>query len=73
MTVTILYGMVGLLILGALFPPWESPPGQPPEFLGFHVVGGSPGTAVISRLLLTIVGHDCRSGVLLLVALSQKA
>lgn len=52
MSTAVLYVMVGFLILAALFPPWESP--DRPEFLGFHFVGGSPGTAMISRMLLTI-------------------
>lgn len=54
MNATVLYVMVGLLILAALFPPWESSPGQPPEFLGFHFAFSPPGEAVISRMLLTI-------------------
>src|SRR5207244_11346965 len=36
MNLSVLYVMVGLLILAVLFPPWETPPGQSPEFLGFH-------------------------------------
>ena len=50
--------MAGILILALIVPPWETPPGQPPVFLGFHFVlspppaGTEPG--VISRLLLTI-------------------
>jgi hypothetical protein len=53
--------MAVLLVLAVLFPPWEAPPGTPPEFLGFHFVldapaspSGGPGTGVISRLLLTV-------------------
>lgn len=38
----ILYIMVGLLILAVLFPPWQTPPGQPPEFLGFHFITSPP-------------------------------
>jgi hypothetical protein len=38
----ILYIMVGLLILAVLFPPWETPPGQPLEFLGFHFIASPP-------------------------------
>ncbi|MCA9462326.1 MAG: zinc ribbon domain-containing protein [Nitrospira sp.] len=38
----ILYIMVGLLILAVLFPPWESPPGEPLEFLGFHFILSPP-------------------------------
>jgi hypothetical protein len=51
----ILYGMVGLLILAVLFPPWETPPSQSPEFLGMHFILTPPtADAVVSRLLLTI-------------------
>ncbi|MDH4302925.1 MAG: hypothetical protein OEV53_02540 [Nitrospira sp.] len=51
----ILYGMVAALILAALFPPWEAPPSQPPEFLGVHFILSPPSTeAVVSRMLLTI-------------------
>lgn len=38
----ILYIMVGLLILAVLFPPWQSPTGQPLEFLGFHFILSPP-------------------------------
>ena len=38
----ILYIMVGLLILAVLFPPWEAPPDQPLEFLGFHFILSPP-------------------------------
>jgi predicted nucleic acid-binding Zn ribbon protein len=58
MNVTILYWMVGALLLAVLFPPWEAPPGQQPAFLGFHFIlsppEGNGDGAVISRLLLTI-------------------
>ena len=59
MSLPILYVMVALLGLALLFPPFESPPGQPPEFLGFHFLLGPPdsgtaGSGVVSRLLLTI-------------------
>jgi hypothetical protein len=51
----ILYGMVGLLILAVLFPPWETPPSQPPDFLGMHFILTPPTSdAVVSHLLLTI-------------------
>lgn len=51
----ILYLMVGLLVLALLFPPWESPPGQPPEYLGMHFILNPPSPdAVVSRMLLTI-------------------
>ncbi|HQU27817.1 MAG TPA: hypothetical protein PKZ24_01615 [Nitrospirales bacterium] len=42
MNLRILYIMVGLLILAVLFPPWESPPGEPLEFLGFHFILSPP-------------------------------
>ncbi|MBM4121056.1 MAG: zinc ribbon domain-containing protein [Nitrospira sp.] len=59
MNMPVLYLMVGLLVLAGLFPPWETAPGQPPEFLGFHFILTPPEdaagrTAVISRLLITI-------------------
>jgi len=51
----ILYGMVALLVLALLFPPWESPPSQPPQFLGLHFILSPPTPdAVVSRLLVTI-------------------
>lgn len=56
----VLYLMVALLLLAIVFPPWETPPGQPPEFLGFHFIlsppatGGGETTGVISRFLWTI-------------------
>jgi hypothetical protein len=51
----ILYGMAGLLILAVLFPPWETPPPQSPEFLGMHFILAPPtADAVVSHLLLTI-------------------
>jgi len=50
-----LYVMVALLVLAMLVPPWETPPGQPPEFLGFHFLLSPPQPdAVVSRLLITI-------------------
>lgn len=50
-----LYGMVAALSLAILFPPWETPPSQPPEFLGMHFILTPPTPdAVVSRLLLTI-------------------
>ena len=55
LNLNVLYGMVGTLILAVLFPPWEAPPSQPPEFLGFHSVLSPPTSeAIISRMLLTI-------------------
>jgi hypothetical protein len=51
----ILYAMVAVLILAVLFPPWETPPSQSPEFLGMHFILTPPTSdAVVSRLLLTI-------------------
>ena len=51
----VLYGMVAVLILAVLFPPWETPPSQPPDFLGMHFILSPPTPdAVVSRLLLTI-------------------
>jgi hypothetical protein len=61
MNVTILYAMVAALIVAVLFPPWETPPGQSPQFLGFRFILNPPdvgadgqGVGVISRLLITI-------------------
>jgi hypothetical protein len=51
----VLYGMVVALALALLFPPWETPPDQPPQFLGLHFVLSPPTPdAVVSRMLLTI-------------------
>lgn len=50
-----LYGMVAMLALAILFPPWETPPSQTPEFLGMHFILSPPTpTAIMSRLLLSI-------------------
>ncbi|MBX3301922.1 MAG: hypothetical protein KF693_06890 [Nitrospira sp.] len=47
--------MVVFLILALLFPPWETPPTQAPEFLGMHFILSPPAQeAVVSRMLLTI-------------------
>jgi hypothetical protein len=47
--------MVTLLALALLFPPWETPPTQAPEFLGLHFILAPPTPdAVVSRLLMTI-------------------
>lgn len=55
LNLNVLYGMVGALILAVLLPPWETPPSQSPEFLGFHSVLSPPTPeAIISRMLLTI-------------------
>ena len=51
----ILYGMVAFLVLALLFPPWETPPTQAPEFLGLHFILAPPTPdAVVSRLVITI-------------------
>lgn len=50
-----LYLMAAVLIIAVVFPPWETPPGQPPEFLGFNFIMSPPRPdAVISRMLMTI-------------------
>jgi hypothetical protein len=59
MNMPALYTMVVLILLALLFPPWETPAGQSPEFLGVHFVLTPPetpsgGQGVVSRLLLTI-------------------
>jgi hypothetical protein len=47
--------MVALLLLAVIFPPWETPPSQAPEFLGLHFILDPPTPeAIVSRLLLTI-------------------
>ena len=47
--------MVVVLILAILFPPWETPPTQTPEFLGMHFILSPPNPdAVVSRMLQTI-------------------
>ncbi|MGC3975247.1 MAG: zinc ribbon domain-containing protein [Nitrospira sp.] len=51
----ILYGMVTVLIVSVIMPPWETPPSQPAAFLGFHFILSPPQPdAIVSRLLLTI-------------------
>jgi hypothetical protein len=51
----VLYGMVAMLVLALLFPPWETPPSQAPEFLGLHFILSPPTPdAIVSRLLVTI-------------------
>lgn len=50
----VLYAMVVALVLAVLFPPWETAPGPPPRFLGFHFILTGPGPesdGVISRFL----------------------
>jgi hypothetical protein len=55
LNVEVLYGMVAMLALAILFPPWETPPSQAPEFLGMHFILDPPTpNAIVSRLLLTI-------------------
>jgi ABC-type antimicrobial peptide transport system permease subunit len=59
MNMRVLYGMVALLLLALIFPPWEAPSREAPAFLGFHFILNPPASqagseAVISRLLLTI-------------------
>ncbi len=55
LNLTVLYGMVVVLILAILFPPWETPPTQTPEFLGMYFILSPPAPeAVVSRMLLTI-------------------
>lgn len=55
LNLTVLYGMVAVLILAILFPPWETPPTQAPEFLGMYFILSPPSPeAVVSRMLLTI-------------------
>jgi len=55
LNVEVLYGMVAMLSLAILFPPWETPPSQAPEFLGLHFILTPPTPdAIVSRLLLTI-------------------
>lgn len=50
-----LYSMAAALILAVVFPPWETPASQEPEFLGLRFVLDPPTPdAIISRLLLTI-------------------
>jgi hypothetical protein len=55
MNLPALYVTVVVLVVALLFPPWETPPGEPPEFLGFHLYWSPPRPdAVVSRLVLTI-------------------
>lgn len=50
-----LYGMVAVLVLAVLFPPWEATLDQTPEFLGMHFILSPPiPEAIVSRILLTI-------------------
>ena len=55
LNLNILYGMVAVLVLSLLIPPWESPPSQPAAFLGFHFILSPPQPdAIVSRILLTV-------------------
>ena len=55
LNLNVLYGMVALLLLAVVFPPWETPPTQAPEFLGMHFILSPPESdAIVSRMLLTI-------------------
>lgn len=55
LNLNVLYGMVGVLLLAVLFPPWETPPTEAPAFLGMHFILDPPEPdAVVSRMLLTI-------------------
>jgi hypothetical protein len=55
LNMTALYVMVAALLLALIIPPWETPPGHPPEFLGFHFYWDPPEPgAVISRMMATI-------------------
>lgn len=55
LNLNILYGMITVLIVSLIMPPWETPPSQPAAFLGFHFILSPPQPeAIVSRLLLTI-------------------
>ncbi|MFM8539935.1 MAG: hypothetical protein ACKOBZ_00420 [Nitrospira sp.] len=55
LNMTALYVMVAALLLALLIPPWETPPGHPPEFLGFSFYWEPPERgAVVSRMMATI-------------------
>ncbi len=55
LNLNVLYGMVAVLVLAIVFPPWETPPNQTPEFLGMHFILSPPTPdAIVSRMLLTI-------------------
>lgn len=55
LNLNVLYGMVAVLVVAVLFPPWETPPAQQPAFLGMHFILDPPeADAVVSRMLLTI-------------------
>lgn len=55
----VLYAMAAPLVAALVIPPWETPPGEAPLFLGFHVllsppVSPSGSLGIVSRLLLTV-------------------
>ena len=55
LNINVLYGMVAVLILVLLFPPWEATLENTPEFLGMHFILSPPiPEAIVSRMLLTI-------------------
>ena len=55
LNIHILYGMVVMLIVALVVPPWETSPEQAPEFLGMHFILSPPDPeAIVSRMLLTI-------------------
>ena len=55
LNINVLYGMVVALAAALLFPPWETPPNQQPEFLGFSFILFPPSPeAIVSPMLLTI-------------------
>lgn len=55
LNINVLYGMVAVLVLAVLFPPWEATLEQTPEFLGMHFILSPPvPEAIVSRMLLTI-------------------
>ena len=55
LNISVLYGMVVGLLLALLFPPWETPPTQTPQFLGMAFILSPPTEeAIVSRMLLTI-------------------
>jgi len=55
LNISVLYGMVAGLLLAVLFPPWETPPTQSPQFLGMAFILSPPtDEAIVSRMLLTI-------------------
>ena len=55
LNIRVLYLMVGALIVALMFPPWETPPNEAPEYLGMHFILSPPNPgAVISRMLQSI-------------------